>query len=116
MRAWRNIFLTVTGLMILIFAAVNLFLLRKTPDDGRPYRVEINRLALQIEQQGFDHMDLSQCEYVFHVETYRDPLYGDHFFNSESDHAFRVINGSLYRFDYSAQNNMSDTQTVFRAC
>lgn len=58
-------------------------------------------------------MDLSQCEYVFHVETYRDPLYGDHFFNSESDHAFRVINGSLYRFDYSAQNNMSDTQTVF---
>ena len=58
-------------------------------------------------------MDLSQCEYVFHIETYTDPLYGDHFFDSESDHAFRVINGRLYRFDYSAQNNMSDTQTVF---
>lgn len=112
MRAWRNIFLTVTGLMILLFAAGNLFLLRKAPDDGRPYRVEINRLALQIEQEGFEHIDLSQCEYVFHVETYSDHLYDDHFFDSESDHAFRVINGSLYRFDYSVQNNMSDTQTI----
>lgn len=107
MRAWKNIFLTVIGLMILLFAAGNRFLLRKAPDDGRPYRVEINRLALQIEQEGFEHIDLSQCEYVFHVETY-----GDHFFDAESDHAFRVINGDLYRFDYSAQNSMSDTRTI----
>lgn len=107
MRAWRNIFLIVISLITVSFLAANLLLLRNEPDEGRPYRVEINRLALQIEQKGFEHLDLSQCEYVFHVEKY-----GDHFYDSESDYAIRVINGTLYRFDYSVRNNMTDTRTV----
>lgn len=107
MRAWRNIFLIVISLITVSFLAANLLLLRNAPDEGRPYRVEINRLALQIEQKGFEHLDLSQCEYVFHVEKY-----GDHFYDSGSDYAIRVINGTLYRFDYSVRNNMTDTRTV----
>lgn len=107
MRAWRNIFLIVISLITVSFLAANLLLLRNAPDEGRPYRVEINRLALQIEQEGFQHLDLSQCEYVFHVEKY-----GDHFYDSGSDYAIRVINDTLYRFDYSVRNNMTDTRTV----
>lgn len=107
MRAWRNIFLIVISLITVSFLAANLLLLRNTTDEGRPYRVEINRLALQIEQEGFQHLDLSQCEYVFHVEKY-----GDHFYDSGSDYAIRVINGTLYRFDYSVRNNMTDTRAV----
>lgn len=107
MRAWRNIFLTVISLITVSFLAANLLLLRNAPDEGRPYRVEINRLALQIEQKGFEHLDLSQCEYVFHVEKY-----GDHFYDSGSDYAIRIINGTQYRFDYSVRNNMTDTRTV----
>lgn len=107
MRAWRNIFLTVISLITVSFLAANLLLLRNEPDEGRPYRVEINRLALQIEQKGFEHLDLSQCKYVFHVEKY-----GDHFYDSGSDYAIRVINGTLYRFDYSVRNNLTDTRTV----
>lgn len=107
MRAWRNIFLIVILLITVSFLAANLLLLRNEPDEGKPYRVEINRLALQIEQKGFEHLDLSQCEYVFHVEKY-----GDHFYDSGSDYAIRIINGTQYRFDYSVRNNMTDTRTV----
>lgn len=110
MRAWRNLFLTVIGAMAVIFPAVNLLLLRNAPDEGRPYRVEINRLALQIEQEGFERLDLSQCEYVYHVEPYGDD--DDDFYDSESDHAIRTINGNLYRFDYVFGNSTTNTSMI----
>lgn len=110
MRAWRNLFLTVIGVMAVIFPAVNLLLLRNAPDEGRPYRVEINRLALQIEQEGFERLDLSQCEYVYHVEPYGDD--DDDFYDSESDHAIRTINGNLYRFDYVFGNSTTNTSMI----
>ncbi len=110
MSAWRNLFLTVIGVMAVIFPAVNLLLLRNAPDEGRPYRVEINRLALQIEQEGFERLDLSQCEYVYHVEPYGDD--DDDFYDSESDHAIRTINGNLYRFDYVFENSTTNTSMI----
>ncbi len=110
MRAWRNLFLTVIGVMAVIFPAVNLLLLRNAPDEGRPYRVEINRLALQIEQEGFERLDLSQCEYVYHIEPYGDDE--DDFYDSESDHAIRTVNGDLYRFDYVFENSTTNTSMI----
>ncbi len=110
MSAWRNLFLTVIGVMAVIFPAVNLLLLRNAPDEGRPYRVEINRLALQIEQEGFERLDLSQCEYVYHIEPYGDDE--DDFYDSESDHAIRTVNGDLYRFDYVFENSTTNTSMI----
>ena len=96
--------------MAVIFPAVNLLLLRNAPDEGRPYRVEINRLALQIEQEGFERLDLSQCEYVYHIEPYGDDE--DDFYDSESDHAIRTVNGDLYRFDYVFENSTTNTSMI----
>ncbi len=107
MRTWRNLFLAVIGLMTVIFITANLLLLQSQPNEDRPYRVEINRLALQIDQNGPDHLDLSQCEYVYHVEPY-----GEHFYDSDSDHAIRIIDGALYRFDYSAHKNTTDIRSI----
>lgn len=107
MKAWRTVFLTVIFLIAAGFLAANLLLLRHTPDESRPYRVEINRLALQIGEKGFDRLDLSQCVYVFHVEKY-----GDGFYDSTSDYAIRDINGTLYRFDYSTPADKTDTRTT----
>lgn len=107
MKAWRTVFLTVIFLIAAGFLAANLLLLRHTPDESRPYRVEINRLALQIGEKGFDRLDLSQCVYVFHVEKY-----GDGFYDSTSDYAIRDINGTLYRFDYSTPADRTDTRTT----
>ena len=66
--------------------------------EGRPYRVEISRLAKQIEEGGIDGMDLTGMEYVTDVVCYdEDP---QNYYAAERDYLIREINGKLYRFDY----------------
>lgn len=101
MKAWRNIFAVFAVMLSLIFAGANLLLISLNSNEtGRPYRVEINRAALQIEQEGFDNLDLSQYKYLKKVTEYREDFY-----NSDSDYLIKEISGRLYRFDYSIQNN-----------
>lgn len=80
----------------LTFISANLILRYfEAPENGRPYRVEINRLALEIEENGIENIDLSNREYVFNIEKC-----GADFYNCNSDYSIREINGELYRFDY----------------
>ncbi|MDE6724864.1 MAG: HAMP domain-containing histidine kinase [Ruminiclostridium sp.] len=101
MKAWSNIFAVFAVMLGLIFIGANLLLISfNSSDSGRQYRVEINRAALQIEQNGFDSLDLSQYKYLDSVTEY-----GENFYNSNSDYLIKEISGKLYRFDYSIQNN-----------
>lgn len=79
----------------------------KAPENGRPYRVEINRIAAWIEQNGFADIDLSECEYVYHVAEW-----SDNFFNAQSDYSVREINGQLYRFDYTEKGSKADSRLI----
>lgn len=108
MKAWRKIFALVIVLIIGVFTAANLLLNNlNSPQNGRPHRVEINRLALQIEQNGFENVDMSECEFVFNVAEF-----GGNFFDPESDYSIRRINGRLYRFDYRTKNSSSNARIV----
>lgn len=78
-----------------------------TMENGRPYRVEINRIAFQIEKNGFESVDLSECEYVNHIE-----VSGEDFYSSDSDYVICEINGRLYRFDYDAGNDMGNKKII----
>ena len=49
---------------------------------------------------------MSGCEYVTHIEKYRDKFY-----DSDSDYTIREINGVLYRFDYTTDME-SDKSSV----
>lgn len=95
MKAFNRIFAAVFLVLIVLFAAANIILVAEDSESGRPYRVEINRLARQIETSGFENIDISECEYVTYVEKY-----GGNFFDTDSDYAVREINSELYRFDY----------------
>ena len=107
MKAFNKIFVAVIAMIILIFAVFNLlFASSDNTDSGRPYRVEINRLVFEIEQSGFDSVDMSGCEYVTHIEKYRAKFY-----DSDSDYTIREINGVLYRFDYTTDME-SDKSSV----
>lgn len=107
MKAFNKIFAAVIAIIILIFAVFNLlFASSDNTDSGRPYRVEINRLVFEIEQSGFDSVDMSGCEYVMHIEKYSDKFY-----DSDSDYTIREINGVLYRFDYTTDMK-SDKSSV----
>lgn len=96
MKAFNRIFAAVTSVLIVLLAAANIILAMDSPGGGRPYRVEINRLALQIETDG--HADISDCEYVTNIERY-----GENFYSTESDYIVREINGERYRFDYKTE-------------
>lgn len=107
MKAFNKILAAVIAMIILIFAVFNLlFASSDNTDSGRPYRVEINRLVFEIEQSGFDSVDMSGCEYVTHIEKYSDKFY-----DSDSDYTIREINGVLYRFDYTTDME-SDKSSV----
>lgn len=92
----------ITAVFAAMFVAANLMLAHADgSENGRPYRVEINRLALTIEHEGFENLDLSECGYVTNVAEY-----GEGFYSSASDCAVHEINGRLYRFDYDAHSTM----------
>lgn len=98
MKSINRIFAAVIVLLVLIFVCADFILLvQGNSESGRPYRVEINRLAREIEENGFESIDLTGCEFVTNIEKS-----GEKFFNTDSDHIIREIDGELYRFDYSA--------------
>lgn len=105
-------FYKVSAVMLVVFAAVfalaNLVLnVYCQPANGRPYRVEINRLALQIAESGLESVDLSECAYVTDIVEF-----GEGFYSSADDCVIREINGELYRFDYSADNIYDNSTPV----
>lgn len=100
MKTYRKLFLAVMGLILLIFIAANIIICHiDLSGNGRPYQVEIERLALGIEEKGYADMDLTDCEYVVRVERVDGS-----FRHTDSDHAVREIGGELYRFDYVSEN------------
>lgn len=112
MRAFNRIMAAVTALIIVIFAAANISLnLILTPENGRPYRVEINRAALEIEENGSESIDLTKYVYINNIVKYNADSEQD-FYNTNSEYALRQINGDLYRFDYSAKDDTHRRQIV----
>lgn len=105
MKAFNKVFVAVFIIIALIFIGANIALHNaEISANGRPYRVEINRIALEIEENGFENVDLSSYNYVTNIEKY-----SDNFYDTDSDYAVREIGGELYRFDYtaSAEKNYS---------
>ena len=48
MKAFNRIFAVVIAVIVAVFAVANVILLTDSTDSGRPYRVEISRLAHEI--------------------------------------------------------------------
>lgn len=108
MKAFGKILCVVSLLFALLIFFANLILIHgNLSEDGRPYRVEINRLALAIEENGLESVDLSQYDYVYHIEPY-----GEYFYDSDSDYSIREIDGALYRFDYALNDNGKPWQLI----
>lgn len=104
MKAFNRILIAVIAAITVIFTAANLILAHDGADGGRPYRVEVNRIAYEIETEGYDCVDLSEYTYVTRIERC-----GDGFYDTDSDYAIREIGGVLYRFDYSADRGKDES-------
>ena len=102
MKAFNRIFLAVTVAIILLFAVVNMIFAADKTVGSRQYRVEISRLAHEIEANG--SADISECVYVTNIERY-----GEKFYSTDSDYVIYEINGELYRFDYNINSYSNKT-------
>lgn len=97
MTTYKKIFTLVILFTAIIFAVANMyFYFLDSNEEGRPYRVEIERLALLLEKEGLKNVSLSHCKYVSHIEPF-----GENFYDSDKDYVIKEIGGTLYRFDYS---------------
>ena len=105
MKAFNRFFSAVTVAIILLFAVVNMILAADKTDGSRQYRVEISRLAREIEANG--SADISECVYVTNIERY-----GEKFYSTDSDYVIYEINGELYRFDYNSNGYSNKTYLV----
>lgn len=97
MKAFNKLCAFVIAALLAVFLGTNLWLMADRGDSGRPYRVEISRLARDIENGRTP--ELSACTYVTAITEY-----GEDFYTSDSDYAIREIGGKLYRFDYRTEN------------
>lgn len=107
MKSYDKILTVIALLLVCLFLASNIFVISMRPENGRPYRVEIERLAYAIETYGFENVDLADCIYVTHVAKCEAGLSDDaplentvFFEETDSDYSVRMIDGQLYRFDY----------------
>lgn len=106
MKSFNKIFLAAAVLILILFAAANLLIYGLTFNEGgRPYRVEAERLAFEIEKNGFESIDITEYKYISGAEKF-----GEGFYETDSDCIIKEINGSLYRFDYRAEN--TDNRSV----
>lgn len=104
MKRFDRLIIIVVLVLIAAIVGTNFALIHTgKADHSRPYRVEVNRLALQIEAG--QTPDLRGCDHVTKVTKQSDDP--QRFYTADSDYLIRQIHGDLYRFDYhpEVQNN-----------
>lgn len=102
--------------MALIFIVANIILDSEDKgDEGRPYRVEAERIARKIENG--ESYDLKDYKYIENVEVLtvdrEMPVNAE---SSSRDHIVREINGGLYRFDYFYNPGSGFAKSLFNKC
>ncbi|MCH5249763.1 MAG: HAMP domain-containing histidine kinase [Lachnospiraceae bacterium] len=129
MRNFNKIFVALIVMILLLFIFANVFLNTSNSGmNGRPYQVEIARLALEIEGNGTENIDLEDIDlsvysYVNHIEKMDIEIdsnelsnYNENdcesFYNVGSDYAIREINGEIYRFDYVVSEKSHNVETI----
>ncbi len=113
MKKFRKIFAAVILMVIVVFFAANMFLLSVWESGGKPYRVEIERLVYTIRKEGEEAVNLSGCMYVTDIVRYDEKLQNTGFFeDTDSDYLIRVIDGTMYRFDYVFQGRREHQKVV----
>ena len=107
MKSYIKLTVAVIALLAVIFTGAN-FILNNAGkgDEGRPYRVEAQRIAVKIEN-GEDY-SLSDYPSITNVEKLTDG-----FKSGDSDYLVKDIGGILYRFDYSYNSDNSTAVRLF---
>jgi len=70
MKSFYKFYAAVIALILFIFAVANSILLKiEKGDAGRPYRVEAERLAKEIEEKGLENISLGKYQYIINIDV-----------------------------------------------
>lgn len=108
MKRLNQVFVMVVIIFVAVIVATNYNLSINSYEDKRTYRVEINRLQNEIDQNGITSIDLDKYSCIKRVSVLEDKgeFTDIEFFEGDgSDYVVKWISGSFYRFDYKIQNN-----------
>ncbi|MFG6394389.1 MAG: HAMP domain-containing histidine kinase [Lachnospiraceae bacterium] len=115
MKAFDRIFIITIMLIIVLSASFNIIIIYYNTSYGsRQYRVEIKRVEALINENketDIKNIDLSGYDYVKNIEKYNGSR---DFYNVNSDYYICEAGGSLYRFDYVA-DNAGNTGVIIKA-
>jgi signal transduction histidine kinase len=105
MKGFHRIMAGIIIVLAAVILGVNLvYFFTLHADNGRTYRVEINRLQHEIAEKGIEYIDLKKYEAVNKITELKDTKHTKDmqtfYEGNGSDYAIRYINGSYYRFDY----------------
>lgn len=103
MKYFNQIFIAIIGVMAVFILGTNYVLLHLSGSGtiNREYRVEINRLAGEIEKYGLEDIELSKCQYVTAVMKATSQIDEKNFIVAgDSDYLIKEIGGTYYRFEY----------------
>ena len=100
-------------MFVLIFVVINTFFFHITENRGKAYRVEAERAAWQIQENGMENLYLSHFPMIYQIkqlDTLSSEKEKAEFFEGEAyDYLVKNINGIYYRFDYIADNSQKKT-------
>ena len=119
MKGFHKLFaVAIIGMMIIALTANLIVIIGKKGDNGRPYRVEAERIAYAIEQGR--EIDLKEYKYITGVtklESMSD-MQIEEYFDAEDDYIIRLINGYIYRIEYSfnEKENTDKTLIIVNVC
>lgn len=101
MKAFSRIFIAVLVLFAMLCVGANVYIFSLDGVNGRPYRVDVERAAAEIEENG--RADISKYESITAIEKLTDKN-KDRFYGGNSDYLIRQIGDDIYRFDYTASD------------
>lgn len=115
MKSFHRIMIGIVLVLAAVFIGVNIFLaFRFQNQEGRSYRVEINRLQNEIAEKGMDRIDLKQYRCIKNITVMNTAKKEVEFFEGNGDdYAIKNIHGIYYRFDYKILLEEEYSEIVF---
>ena len=102
MKRFNRLFVEIIILFAVIMIGINVYLTSMfRNENGREYRVEINRLQKEIETNGIESIDIDKYSCVTKITMMKKDMDQKLFLEGDlSDYVIKNINGVYYRFDY----------------
>lgn len=112
MKAFNILIAVILIISAAVFAGANVFVLQTEEPGGREYRVQIERSAAEVEENGFEKLDLSKYPALIAVVPCGGADNTELIQGGEADYVLREIGGELYRFDYETVDSAYKTRLI----